>query len=341
MRERFQGKTHSTAVTDLLLKRPDLLHRRSSDHVGLSTVPSIMHEVLRSPGHRLPANTRARMQSHFGHDFSRVRVHHDGKAAESARAVNARAYTVGRDIVFGAGAYAPLSAPGSRLLAHELAHVVQQERGGSGTCAEERAAAAAGQVVRGEYAEAYQVGGAPTGLHCQEAGNEEEKKPGKKGSKEVKVDVPPEKIPGKETAKGEGKKPEMPSRLPIPWLSRGRFSLGLRLGFPEVGKPTELQKRLFPGVPDPVQESLRRAKIMNQTLTGKVPSGWEATDKSKLARAVWGLFSTNIAPGLADKITSGLSATTGPGGLNYELDLVLITDFSKEIGGGLSFTLKW
>jgi hypothetical protein len=282
------------------------------------------------------------MESRFGHDFSRVRVHHDGNSAESARAVNARAYTVGRDIVFGAGAYAPLSAPVSRLLAHELAHVVQQERGGSGTRAEERAAAAAGQVAQGEYAGAYQVGGAPTGLYCQETGSqEEEKKPEKKGSREVKVDVPAEKIPEQETAKGEGKKPEMPSRLPIPWLSRGRFSLGLRLGFPEVGKPTELQKRLFPDVPDPVQESLKRAKIMNQTLTGKVPSGWEATDKSKLAKAVWGIFSTNIAPGLADKITSGLSATTGPGGLDYELDLVLITDFSKEIGGGLSFTLKW
>ena len=49
----------------------------------------------------------------------------------------------------------------------------------------------------------------------------------------------------------------------------------------------------------------------------------------------------NIAPGLADKITSGLSATSGSEGSSYELDLVLITDFSKEIGGGLSFTLKW
>ena len=63
----------------------------------------------------------------FGHDFSLVRVHNDGKAAESARAINARAYTFGRSVVFGPGEYAPHSFEGRRLLAHELAHVVQQQ----------------------------------------------------------------------------------------------------------------------------------------------------------------------------------------------------------------------
>src|SRR5262249_43583700 len=67
------------------------------------------------------------------HDFSRVRVHTDGKAAESARAVNALAYTVGADIVFAGGQYAPSTASGQRLLAHELAHVVQQSAGGAPT----------------------------------------------------------------------------------------------------------------------------------------------------------------------------------------------------------------
>ena len=71
------------------------------------------------------------MESRIGHDFSRVRVHTDSRAAESARAVGALAYTVGRDVVFGAGQYAPETRAGGHLLAHELAHTIQQQ-GGSG-----------------------------------------------------------------------------------------------------------------------------------------------------------------------------------------------------------------
>jgi hypothetical protein len=101
------------------------------------------------------------MESRFGHDFSRVRVHADGKAAESARAVNARAYTVGPNIVFGAGQYEPSSIKGQRLLAHELAHTVQQGgadaggetalRGhqGAGGNSAEREAEQAAQAVTG------------------------------------------------------------------------------------------------------------------------------------------------------------------------------------------------
>jgi uncharacterized protein DUF4157 len=88
--------------------------------------PPVVHEALNSPGRPLDANTRAFMEPRFGHDFSQVRVHADEKAAESARAVGALAYTVGRDVVFGAGHYAPETREGRRLLAHELAHVVQQ-----------------------------------------------------------------------------------------------------------------------------------------------------------------------------------------------------------------------
>jgi hypothetical protein len=66
------------------------------------------------------------MEEGFGTDFSRVRVHDDARAAESARAVDAHAYTVGDDLVFGTGRYAPGSAAGDRLLAHELAHTLQQ-----------------------------------------------------------------------------------------------------------------------------------------------------------------------------------------------------------------------
>ncbi|MBI3900067.1 MAG: DUF4157 domain-containing protein [Gammaproteobacteria bacterium] len=66
------------------------------------------------------------MEPRFDHDFSRVRIHTDARAAESARALNARAYTVGRDVVFNAGEYSPGVGGGRRLLAHELTHVVQQ-----------------------------------------------------------------------------------------------------------------------------------------------------------------------------------------------------------------------
>jgi len=66
------------------------------------------------------------MESGFGHDFSRVRIHRDALAGESARAVSALAYTVGHDVVFGSGQYAPETMGGRKLLAHELAHVVQQ-----------------------------------------------------------------------------------------------------------------------------------------------------------------------------------------------------------------------
>ncbi len=89
--------------------------------------PPVVHEVLRSPGRSLDASTRERMEQRFGHDFSQVRVHADSKAAQSARAVNALAYTVGNDIVFGANRYAPQAPAGQRLLAHELTHVTQQQ----------------------------------------------------------------------------------------------------------------------------------------------------------------------------------------------------------------------
>ena len=77
-------------------------------------------------GEPLHRETRAMMEPRFGSDLSQVRVHADARAADSARSVNALAYTVGRDIVFGAGEYAPQTSTGQKLLAHELTHFVQQ-----------------------------------------------------------------------------------------------------------------------------------------------------------------------------------------------------------------------
>ena len=86
--------------------------------------------MLAGPGQELDDRTRAGFEPRFAHDFSGVRVHTGGEAARSALAVGARAYTVGRHIVFGRGEFAPGSPAGDTLLAHELAHVVQQARSG-------------------------------------------------------------------------------------------------------------------------------------------------------------------------------------------------------------------
>jgi len=94
--------------------------------VSRTGAPPIVNEALRSQGRPLDAATRAFMEPRFGHDFSRVRVHDGSLAGNSAQAIRAQAYTVGSDVVFAAGRYAPSSAGGQRLLAHELAHVVQQ-----------------------------------------------------------------------------------------------------------------------------------------------------------------------------------------------------------------------
>ncbi|HEX8243283.1 MAG TPA: DUF4157 domain-containing protein, partial [Longimicrobium sp.] len=103
--------------------------QREASGVGPGVAPPIVHHVLASPGRPLEAQARAFMEPRFGADFGGVRVHTDARAAESARAVNAVAYTVGRDVVFAEGRYQPATAEGRRLLAHELAHVLQQRDG--------------------------------------------------------------------------------------------------------------------------------------------------------------------------------------------------------------------
>jgi len=105
---------------------------QANDVMG-TTEPPIVHDVLNSLGQPLDINTRAFMESRFGHDFSSVRVHTDAQAAESAQAVHASAYTVGQDVIFGAGRYAPDTAAGRGLIAHELTHTIQQNHAMSTT----------------------------------------------------------------------------------------------------------------------------------------------------------------------------------------------------------------
>jgi hypothetical protein len=96
--------------------------RRAEGEQAERDVLSTVGDVLRSPGERLDPAVRAEMEARLGHDFGRVRVHRDDRAAESAAAINARAYAVGPHIVFGTDEYRPARSEGRRLLAHELVH---------------------------------------------------------------------------------------------------------------------------------------------------------------------------------------------------------------------------
>lgn len=92
--------------------------------------PSLVKDVVGSGGGSpLDTKTRGFMESRLGDDFSNVRIHTDSKAHESAKSVQAYAYTVGNDVVFQSGKYEPESDSGRRMLAHELTHVMQQRSG--------------------------------------------------------------------------------------------------------------------------------------------------------------------------------------------------------------------
>ncbi|MCE9672833.1 DUF4157 domain-containing protein [Myxococcus stipitatus] len=165
-----------------------VLQRKARSGGEVGAIPPIVGEVLRSGGQPLDAALRADFEPAFGHDFSHVRVHADGRADASARAVDALAYTVGRDIVFRAGNYAPHTTSGRRLLAHELTHVVQQAHAGganvspkrvvdSQDASEREADRVAEQVVAGRgvhrgpapLARLPSIGGAPAVLQRQPA----------------------------------------------------------------------------------------------------------------------------------------------------------------------------
>jgi hypothetical protein len=146
----------------------EYLKRTSQRHASFegqtADTPAIVHDVLHSSGQPLDSATRGMMESRFAHDFSSVRVHTDGRAAASAASIAANAYTLGNHVVFG-------QAPSPRLLAHELAHVVQQcaapavlpmtaAVGGAGTPLEREADRAADLVAAGRNAFVAGRGGA-------------------------------------------------------------------------------------------------------------------------------------------------------------------------------------
>jgi hypothetical protein len=118
-------------------KHKRLLRRKKSSHPPETQagedVPSSFFKPSHESGQALPESARNFFEPRFGQDFSAVRVHYGEEAAHSAESINARAYTIGKDIVFNDGQYAPEAPTGKKLLAHELTHVVQQKGDAAGT----------------------------------------------------------------------------------------------------------------------------------------------------------------------------------------------------------------
>ena len=109
-----------------------LIHREPSStspiEVASAAVATNIH-AMEGGGHALPETTRAYFEPRFGANLSHVRVHTGGRAEQTAKSINAKAFTVGPNIAFGSGHYSPESQEGRKLLAHELTHVMQQDRG--------------------------------------------------------------------------------------------------------------------------------------------------------------------------------------------------------------------
>lgn len=141
--DRVLGVTDQLSPVQQSFDRPSAVARATHSTAESHTVPADVDGIVRSPGNPLDPATRAYMEPRFGRDFSEVRVHADAEATRSANGVQARAYTVGNHIVFGAGTFAPATHEGRRLLAHELTHVVQQTGA---------RATAAGQSLQGHHA---------------------------------------------------------------------------------------------------------------------------------------------------------------------------------------------
>ena len=167
--------------------------QRSAGNQGVAAAlqdeePSPVHDVINSRGGQpLDPGVRADMEARLGHDFGDVRVHHDARAEESARAVNAHAYTVGPNIVFQRDRYDPSSESGRVTLAHELTHVIQQRSGPvDGTAAPGgiRVSDPADRFEREAAANAEQVmsAPAPAAVQRQEDEQEEEQPPTAQGA---------------------------------------------------------------------------------------------------------------------------------------------------------------
>lgn len=137
-----------------------------------------------------------------------------------------------------------------------------------------------------------------------------------------------------------GVAPKAPDRVSL--YSSGSFSVGARFGFPD------LSKDVAPGAPpSALQEAIKKGEVLNYLINGKPPSEY-SIDPGKLIGSVWGIFSTQIAPGVASKIAAGLASKPGAGGLSYQLDATILFNLGSGSGptasktgggGGATFTV--
>jgi hypothetical protein len=338
--------------------------QRTPARAPQAPLPGHVHAAMNSPATPLDPATAAAMEARLGHDFEQVRIHSGAAAAQSAARLGARAYAVGDDVVLPTASRDP-----HRLLAHELAHVAQQRVGSTSGDPEPRARAAADAVVRGEAVGAAALGGAATGVHRDPVPPQEERRephtigpislswdevwnPPRQRSRvgfglpQLQVDpalaaglAPPAAVtppmgvqrnlvPPARPAAAPAAPSSAPSRVSV--VDSGHFSLGVRLGFPAP--------QTAPGAPPSAAvEGLRRATLLQQQWTGRLPSAWEAVDKGELAGIIWSIFSTHLAPDLAHAISSGL-ARPKPAGVTFTVDAALLTDFS---GAGVSLTVTF
>jgi hypothetical protein len=297
------------------------------------------------------------MESRFGHSFARVRVHHDSLAAASAKAVNANAYTVGRDIVFAAGRYAPQTPHGRQLLAHELAHVVQQ--GGEDARTSDLRIAPGGSSPQEAEAEAAgaRVGRpvTPSGPHNRHPAAVQRQKAGEEEKKEPTAPMPPKpqlKLDPAIQAQALALQTEAmldPARVrlsltqmnydsilsstPPPWLTA-----------PSLPKPADLVPRGAgpetprPASPSDVLQGLMKIPTVDQTLTSlqkdatsRLKSDWQSlTTGEKVAvitqsavvgaAAIAGIASNHEGRQLALGLLQDKSLPTGVPGLNFQFN---------------------
>jgi hypothetical protein len=125
--DRMADQVMEAPVHSSVSGAPPSIQRLATQPAGhMEAVPASVDQALAKPGRPLEPALRNDMEQRFDHDFSSVRVHTGAAGEQSAHDIDANAYTVGRDVVFGAGQYAPATTAGKKLIAHELTHVVQQ-----------------------------------------------------------------------------------------------------------------------------------------------------------------------------------------------------------------------
>jgi len=132
--ETLQTKPHANQIIPIMRRQEEPpeeeeeLQAKSKAGVIPAVTPSLESRInsLKGGGQPLDSSTRAFFEPRFGHDFSHVRIHQGGQATDVSQSINARAFTLGNNVVFASGQYQPQSSQGKQLLGHELAHVVQQ-----------------------------------------------------------------------------------------------------------------------------------------------------------------------------------------------------------------------